>query len=106
MFPEGYILSMVYEIRQTEEFEKWFRKLKDKVAKVKFLARFARVENGNFGNSKRLSQNLFELIFSFGPGYRIYYTVRDNIIVLLLVGGDKSSQKKDIKRAAEMVERL
>lgn len=97
-------MPMVYEIRQTVAFDMWFRKLKDKTAKRKFLARFARIENGNFGDCKTLTQNLFEMRFSFGPGYRIYYTIQDNVIVLLLVGGDKSSQKKDIQKATEMVD--
>ncbi len=61
-----------YEIRQGLEFSKWFEKVKDSSVKIKILARLARVENGNLGNPKNISQNLFELRFHFGPGYRIY----------------------------------
>jgi putative addiction module killer protein/probable addiction module antidote protein len=94
---------MNYEIRQGLEFSKWFEKVKDKSVKIKFLARLARVENGNFGDHKNISQNLFELKFHFSPGYRIYYTIQNDVVVLLLAGGDKSSQKKDIKKALTLL---
>ena len=94
---------MGYEIRQTAEFKKWFSKVKDKSVRIKFLARLARVENGNFGDHKQLSANLYELRFRSGPGFRIYYTIQGNIIVLLLTGGDKSTQKKNLKKASELL---
>ena len=94
---------MSYEIRQGLEFSKWFEKVKDKSVKIKLLARLARVESGNFGDHKNISQNLFELRFYFGPGYRIYYTIQNDVVVLLLAGGDKSSQKKDIKKALTLL---
>ena len=95
---------MKYEIRQTSEFKRWFSKVKDKSVRIKFLARFARVENGNFGDHKQLSPQLYELRFRSGPGYRVYYTIQESIIVLLLIGGDKSSQKEDIQRASVILE--
>ena len=95
---------MEYEIRQTSEFKRWFSKVKDNSVRIKFLARFARVENGNFGDHKQLSPQLYELRFRSGSGFRVYYTIQESIIVLLLIGGDKSSQKKDIKRASEILE--
>lgn len=94
---------MNYEIRQGLEFSKWFAKVKDRPTKIKLLARLARVENGNFGDHKKISQDLFELRFKFGPGYRVYYTIQNDVVVLLLVGGDKSSQKKDIKKALTLL---
>jgi len=94
---------MSYEIRQGFEFSKWFEKVKDRSVKIKLLARLARIENGNFGDHKNISQNLFELRFNFGPGYRIYYTIQNDVVVLLLAGGDKSSQKKDIKKALTLL---
>ncbi|PHR26092.1 MAG: addiction module antitoxin RelB [Desulfotalea sp.] len=94
---------MNYEIRQGLEFSKWFEKVKDRSVKIKLLARLARVENGNFGDHKNISQNLFELRFNPGPGYRIYYTIQNDVVVLLLAGGDKSSQKKDIKKALTLL---
>lgn len=106
MYPLGYILCMRYQLEDTAEYRKWFKKLKDATAKIKILARLARVENGNFGDHKQINQNLFELRFFFGPGYRIYYTVKGMQIVLLLVGGDKSSQAKDIEKAKSLIEEL
>lgn len=97
---------MEYELRQTAIFKKWFQRLKDGQAKIRILARLSRVENGNFGDYKKIkkAQNLFELRFDFGPGYRIYYTIQNGIIVLLLAGGDKSSQTEDIKKAKSLME--
>lgn len=80
--------------------------MKDTTTKIKILARLARVENGNFGDHKQVDRNLFELRFFFGPGYRIYYTVKGMQIVLLLVGGDKSSQAKDIEKAKSLIDEL
>jgi len=97
---------MAYIIETTNDYDKWFRKLRDASGKIKILARLARVENGNFGDHKQLGDELFELRIFFGPGYRIYYTIRDGRIVLLLVGGDKSTQKKDIKKAEALLEEL
>jgi len=95
---------MRYDIKQSQEFGEWFSKVKDKSVKIKILARLARVENGNFGDYKNISQNLFELRFHFGSGYRIYYTIENDLVVLLLVGGDKSNQKKDVKKALTLLE--
>ena len=83
----------------SKQYDKWFKKLKDALMKIKVLARLSMVENGNFGDSKQLSDSLFELRFFFGLGFRIYYTVKERKIVLLLVGGDKSSQPKDVVKA-------
>lgn len=67
------------------------------------LARLARVENGKFGDFKKLNGDLFELRFFFGGGLRIYYTIRNERVVLLLVGGDKSSQSRNINKARQML---
>jgi len=80
--------------------------MKDRSNKNKILSRLARVENGNFGDYKQLSSNLFELRFFFGSGFRIYYTIRHKQVVLLLVGGDKSSQCKDIEKANQIIGEL
>jgi putative addiction module killer protein len=97
---------MGYEITSTEPFEKWLKGMKDRSTKNKVLSRLARIENGNFGDYKQLSSSLFELRFFFGGGIRIYYTIRNNQVVLLLVGGDKSSQSKDIEKANQIIEEL
>lgn len=93
-------------IRETEIYKKWFAKLKDTVAKARILVRLRRMALGNFGEYKDLGDNVSELKFHFGPGYRIYYTERDGEIVILLAGGDKSSQTKDIAKAKELAANL
>jgi len=97
---------MKYTLETTKKYDKWFKKFKDALMKVKILARLSRVENGNFGDFKQLSDNLFEFRFFFGSGFRIYYTIKDRKIVLLLVGGDKSSQQKDIDKAKELLNKM
>ncbi len=72
----------------------------------RLLARLARVENGNFGDFKQVAGNLYELRFFFGSGLRVYYFVRDGRVVLLLAAGDKSTQAKDIGKAAEILRDL
>lgn len=97
---------MAYTIETTKQYDKWFKKLKDALMKIKVLARLSRVENANFGDFKQLSDGLFELRFFFGPGFRIYYTIKEGRIVLLLVGGDKSSQQKDIDKAEALLKQM
>jgi putative addiction module killer protein len=97
---------MQYEIEKTDEFDKWIKKLKDAAHLARILVRIDRVRRGNFGDHKMVDDNVSELRFFFGPGYRIYYTVKDVRIVLLLHGGDKSGQKKDIAKASEILARL
>ncbi len=94
---------MSYEIQYSSVYEKWFNKLKDRTAKTKILVRLARIENGNFGQTKQLSRHLFEIKLTYGPGYRIYYTLVGNMVVILLIGGDKSSQSKDIIKAKKLL---
>ena len=93
---------MKYEIRQSLPFEKWFAGLKDAIAKRQILARLARIENGNLGDYKAFD-NIIELRIFHGPGYRLYGTIRDGRILLLLVGGDKASQKSDIDKARKIL---
>jgi len=97
---------MKYELSSSIKFNKWFSNIKDSAIKHKILARLARVENGNFGDCKLISQNLFELRFFFSSGLRIYYTIKNNQIILLLIGGDKSSQSKDISNAKQLLSEL
>lgn len=97
---------MHYTIETTDTFLEWFDELKDKTVKNKILARLTRVENGNFGDHKQLSNNLFELRFFFGSGFRVYYTLRNSQLVLLVKGGDKASQAKDIEKAKQILSEL
>lgn len=97
---------MKYQLRSTAQYDKWFSKLKDVKIKINILARLNRIENGNFGDYKRINPNLFELRFHVGAGLRIYYAIQNSAVVLLLAGGNKSSQKKDIEKAAELLREL
>ena len=80
-------------------FRIWHSGVKDKKAQAKIDIRIARLRLGNFGDSKSLGQGVYELRIHFGPGYRIYYGLDGQKIVLLLCGGDKKTQEKDIKKA-------
>ena len=94
------------EIRQTEEFSKWLSKLNDKIAKAKILVRIDRLILGLTGDSKLVGEKVFELRINYGPGYRIYYTRKRKTIYILLYGGDKSSQKRDIKAAQRLAKEM
>ncbi len=97
---------MKYELQSTQKFNEWFSGLKDRTVKNRLLARFARIEEGNFGDSKSVGQNLFELRFFFSSGIRVYYTIRGSNIVLLLAGGDKSGQDRDIAACKSILDNL
>lgn len=97
---------MKYELKKTTQFAKWYENLKDIKTKARIILRLKSVTLGNFGDYKSVGKNLFELRFFFGSGYRIYYTIKDEKVIFLLVGGDKSSQDKDIKKAKKLYEKL
>ncbi|MCV6607521.1 MAG: type II toxin-antitoxin system RelE/ParE family toxin [Campylobacterales bacterium] len=96
----------MYLIKQTDIFSKWLSKLKDPKGKVSIIRRINRMKDGNFGDYKVFGDNLSELRITTGPAYRVYYTVKDDEIVILLVGGDKSTQSKDIEKAKEILKEL
>ena len=99
-------MRMNYEVRQTKEFSKWLKKLKDALAKVAIVRRLDRMKEGNFGDSKSVGSGVFELRVDVGKGYRVYFTNKNNRVVILLVGGDKSTQEEDIKTAKKMAEEV
>lgn len=105
MSPIGYIGYMI-EVRRTEEFSRWLRRLRDANAVARIVARIRRMELGNLGDSKSLRGDLMELRIDYGPGYRVYYVRRGAEIVILLCAGDKRTQQRDIKRARKLAERL
>ncbi len=83
-------------------FAKWFKKLKNHQAKAAILARITRIQAvGNFGNYRYLDRGVFELKIDIGPGYRIYFGIDKDVLVLIILGGDKSSQNRDIEKAQE-----
>lgn len=97
---------MKYEIETTKEFDKWLRGIRDKTVLHRFDIRFNRLAKGNFGDAKQIAADLFELRFFFGSGYRVYYTIRNNKVVILLCGDDKSSQSRDIAKAKSLFSQL
>jgi len=97
----------MYFIEKTAEFDKWFKKLNDLRAKAKILFRLQKLENEeHFGDSKSVGNGIIELKINYAKGYRIYFKETGGKIIILLVGGDKSSQEKDIEKAKEIWAKL
>jgi putative addiction module killer protein len=92
------------DVRETDEFSEWLAALRDKRGRAIVLVRIARLANGNPGDVAPVGDGVSELRINFGPGYRVYYVQRGTKCVLLLAGGDKSSQARDIARAKRLVE--
>ena len=90
-------------VQQTETFTKWMSKLKDQRARERVIARINMIRNtGNLGDYKFIGDKVSELRIHYGVGYRVYYTQNGETIILLLVGGDKSSQQRDIDKAKQL----
>lgn len=87
------------EVVSTDEFGKWIRKLKDRQGKLRILERLDRLANGNPGDVAPVGRGVFELRLDVGPGYRVYFLQAGEALILLLCGGDKSTQHRDIEKA-------
>lgn len=97
----------MFFIEKTTEFDKWLKKLNDVKAKAKILFRIQKLENDeHFGDCKPIDDGIWEMRVNFAKGYRIYFKEKDGKIIVLLIGGDKSTQQKDIKKAKEIWEKL
>lgn len=96
----------MFTVLQTEEFVAWLDDLKDKRAQVRIAARLRQAESGNLGDWKPVDGEVSELRVNYGPGYRLYFARRGRIIVVILNAGDKSTQKRDIRRALNLVSEL
>ena len=94
------------EIRQTEVYLKWFDKLRDRQASSRILARIRRLSLGNPGDVKPVGEGVSELRIDYGPGYRVYFVQRGPALIVLLAGGDKGTQNRDIKTALELARDL
>lgn len=93
----------MYFIEKTTEFDKWFRKLNDLTAKAKILFRLQKLEKEeHFGDCKPVGNGINELKINYAKGYRIYFKETNGKIIILLIGGDKSTQQKDIEKAKEI----
>ncbi len=110
MYVIAYNISMkqiIYYVTEDGKcpYKIWFNKL-DKVVKARIANRVLKLEEGHYGDCKKLSSDLSELRFKFGSGYRVYYTETENTIIILLLGGDKSTQSKDIEKSKEFIKDL
>ena len=94
------------EIRQTDVFVAWFAGLKDRSARARITARIRRLSLGNPGDVKPVGQGISEMRIDYGPGYRVYFVQRGETLVILLCGGDKRDQSRDIARALELAKEV
>ena len=92
------------QLKQTETFQKWRTHLKDQRARAMIAARLDRLSQGHAGDVAPVGEGISELRIHYGPGYRVYFQKRGNTIIVLLCGGDKSTQAKDIKAATRLAE--
>jgi putative addiction module killer protein len=96
----------MYIVNQTQIFRLWLHKLRDRNAQVRIAARIRNAEAGNFGDCQPVGEGISEMRIHLGPGYRVYFTTTGNTVIFLLMGGDKSTQQADIKRAVRMARQL
>ena len=94
------------DVRQTEAFSAWIASLRDMNAKARIVARIRRLELGNLGDAKSVGDKVSELRVHYGAGYRVYFTRKGRTIVILLCGGDKGSQRRDIKEAQQLAKEV
>ena len=94
------------ELVYTEVFEEWLIGLRDLRARASILTRLERIEDGNFGDHRSVDGGISELRVNVGQGYRVYYTIRQQTVVILLCGGDKASQRRDIRQAQQMAKEV
>jgi putative addiction module killer protein len=99
-------MARMNTILETETFTDWLHGLADKLARARILSRILRAKGGNFGDWKSVGEGVCEMRIDHGPGYRVYYTQRGDTVYILLCGGDKGSQSKDINKAKEMAKQI
>ena len=96
----------MFIIQETHKFSQWLTKLKDMRARIVIARRIEHAQNGNFGDNKSVGENVYEMRIDLGPGYRLYYTMRGDEMIILLVGGNKSTQQRDIEKAIKMAKEI
>jgi putative addiction module killer protein len=96
----------VYQLRRTDVFDDWLLDLRDVRAKARILARLESARLGNLGDVRSVGDRVSEIRIDVGAGYRVYFTRRQRVVIILLCGGDKSSQVRDIARAKQMVQEI
>jgi putative addiction module killer protein len=97
---------VVYTVLQTQEFQDWLDALRDRRAQARIAARIRLAEAGNLGDWKPVGGEVSEMRINFGPGYRLYFARRGSVIIVMLAGGDKSSQTRDMRRAQRLLKEL
>ncbi len=105
MYPTGYISSML-EIQETHEFSRWFDHMKDTKAQARIQVRIDRLCLGLPGDVKPVGEGVSEMRIDYGPGYRVYFVQKGNTLIVLLAGGDKKTQGKDIETALTLARAL
>jgi len=96
----------IIEVRKTKIFTKWFDNLKDRRARARIQVRIDRMEMGNFGDVSPVGESVSEMRIFYGPGYRVYFIQIDNTVVVLLSGGNKSTQHEDIVKAKKLAKQV
>ena len=96
----------VYQLQSTERFDQWLRNLRDRKGRARILARLESAQLGNLGDVKAVGGGVREMRLDVGPGYRVYFAQRDLVLLLLLCGGDKSTQARDIAKARQILRDL
>jgi len=96
----------VYQLQSTDIFDEWLRNLKDRKGRARILARLESAQLGNLGDVKTVGGGVREMRVHVGPGYRVYFAQRGQVLLLLLCGGDKSTQTRDVVRARQILRDL
>ena len=89
----------MYVLQKTDVFNEWLKRLRDKKALARIVFRMTKMEMGLLGDYKSIGDGISEIRIDYGPGYRLYFTKKNNVIIVLLIGGDKSTQSRDIAKA-------
>ncbi|MDD0892844.1 type II toxin-antitoxin system RelE/ParE family toxin [Xylella fastidiosa subsp. multiplex] len=100
------VQCMTYTVKRLEGFSDWLKGLKDGLARQRLIKRLRKVQLGNFGDVQPVGEGVFEMREHFGPGWRMYYVQRGSFLIVMLGGGDKSTQQSDIRRAIELAKSL
>jgi putative addiction module killer protein len=96
----------VYQLQSTDAFDAWLRALQDRKGRARILARLESVQLGNLGDVKGVGAGVREMRIHFGPGYRVYFAQKGKVVLLLLCGGDKSTQTRDFAKAQRLLKEL
>lgn len=97
---------MAYTVKRLEEFSEWLKGLKDGLTRLRLMKRLRKVQLGNLGDVESVGEGVYEMREHFGPGWRMYYVQRGGVLIVMIGGGDKSTQQTDINRAIELAKSL